>query len=137
MRDAKADLAICEAATPGPWEYEWQYTYSKCPWTVQTKKEHPVKEWICSLPQRGFQTVGDANSEFIVTAREALPYWIRRAMELQEVLQLVVDTYQSKNLWKNWGVDNQGDVAGKAEDGHSLSAMGMAIYKAMSVLDLK
>mgnify|MGYP001319975303 CR=1 FL=1 len=28
MRDAKADLAICEAATPGPWEYEWQYTYS-------------------------------------------------------------------------------------------------------------
>ncbi len=31
----------------------------------------------------------------------------------------------------------QGDVAGKAEDGHSLSAMGMAIYKAMSVLGLK
>jgi len=77
MRDAKKDLAICEAAASGPWEYVWQYTYTNCPWTIQAQNS---RYWVCSLPQRGFETVGNPDAEFIITAREALPHWINRTV---------------------------------------------------------
>ena len=67
MRDAKKDLEACERATPGPWETtgrHLEYIRNKNDFNVcMTRRSH--------------------DAEFIALAREALPYWINRAQELE------------------------------------------------------
>jgi len=71
-RDLEADLAICEAATPGPWIIE-------------------SSNVIC----RGYtlMIVAYAGSQndisFVAEAREGWPYAIRRVMELEKELERV------------------------------------------------
>lgn len=61
-RDAEKDLAMCEAATPGPWQ-AWRRNGD----FIQLAKGVVVG------------TTED-NLQFISESREALPYWIKRAM---------------------------------------------------------
>lgn len=62
-RDAERDLAMCEAATPGPWEWEGnQYLYGH-------DDELVLITTINGEPLKGTKT-------FIAEARTALPYWI-------------------------------------------------------------
>jgi hypothetical protein len=76
-RDHNADLALCEAASVGPWEkvdvveegYETVYS------TVNSSYEQ-----ICC-----YATLN--NAAFIAAARDALPHWIFRAVEAETEIE--------------------------------------------------
>ena len=65
-RDLEADLAICEAATPGPWTFD----------RVSVKRE----EYAILL---SYLSTRD-DLRFVAEAREGWPYAIRRAMEAEK-----------------------------------------------------
>jgi hypothetical protein len=66
-RDAAADLAMCEAATLGPWEWEGnRYLYGH-------EDELVLITTINGEPLKGTKT-------FIAESRTALPHWINRAV---------------------------------------------------------
>lgn len=75
-RDADADLAICNAATPGPWFADGG---GMCV---------GVSQGTC--PQdRGVSIVDDTttpNAKLIAASREALPYWIAEAKRLRAIV---------------------------------------------------
>ena len=69
-RDLEADLAICEAATPGPWLID------------------EANKGVMSIgDQEGFEIttdiLRDEDAVFIAEAREGWPYAIRRALEAE------------------------------------------------------
>lgn len=73
-RDAEADMAACEAATPGPWLVEWDNDYDewhgksyRWPWRIRD---------VCNFTEEG---KNDADTELIALARTALPAYIRLA----------------------------------------------------------
>jgi len=66
-RDLEADLAICEAATPGPYEQRDLYVTAKM-------GTNEVAISICYAP---------SVARFIAEAREGWPYAIRRALEAE------------------------------------------------------
>lgn len=72
MRDLEADMAICEAATPGPWLAQWQ--------SGQTDKHKYTHEvYIASLDDVYFlMTKGDA--EFFAAARTGWPETIQELL---------------------------------------------------------
>jgi hypothetical protein len=65
-RDGPADLTVCEAATPGPWEPCRSVTCGHLR-AAHNYREAPSEEWT------------DADLRFIALARAALPAWVRRA----------------------------------------------------------
>lgn len=75
-RDPQADLALCEAATPGPWTGE-------CGSLVNWRDGTFTMEFI---PNRGGKPQYDADLNFMAMAREALPYWIVEAKRLRAEL---------------------------------------------------
>jgi hypothetical protein len=83
IRDAKQDLDICEKATRGPWKLGKAYTVIA---------EYPTGDIAGSddFDYYGGYLVGESisnlNREFIAISREALPYWINRAMALEQEL---------------------------------------------------
>ncbi|MGG1249908.1 hypothetical protein ABE205_19460 [Brevibacillus agri] len=80
MRNAAKDLAMCEAATPGPWKTSQHDQYSL---DIVSVPEQEVICWTDSFGQ------GARDGYFIAEAREALPYWIKRAMAAEaEIDQL-------------------------------------------------
>ncbi|MFM1655563.1 hypothetical protein ACI7RC_26220 [Brevibacillus sp. B_LB10_24] len=66
MRDAEKDLAMCEAATPGPWQ-------------VQRKNGDFVQ-----LAKGVVVGTTENNLHFISEAREALPHWIKLAVAAEK-----------------------------------------------------
>ena len=64
-RDLEADLAICEAATPGPWTFD----------RISIKRE----EYALLLSYLSTQD----DLRFVAEAREGWPYAIRRALEAE------------------------------------------------------
>jgi len=66
-RDLEVDLAICEAATPGPYEQRDLYVTAKM-------GANEVAISICYAP---------SVAQFIAEAREGWPYAIRRALEAE------------------------------------------------------
>jgi len=84
MRDLEADLATCNAATPGPW---------KC------LDDTPVDtEWASIFPQ---------DLDFVMNAREGWPHAIERAIKaeaenalLRKVAEAVADLYSD---WMEYG----------------------------------
>lgn len=72
-RDWAKDWEICERATPGPWKHEDRF-YIRVPGVLQSLA---VLNWD-----------EERNGRFIAEAREALPYWLQRVKELEEVLRL-------------------------------------------------
>ena len=89
MRNAEDDLKICNAATPGPWEYDGMHSEILTPgrddyWLIISQcRSAPDQEY----PTDQFGHKYDANFAFIALAREALPYWIKRAQELEKKLK--------------------------------------------------
>lgn len=67
-RDLEADLAVCEAATPGPWEQRDLYVTAKM-------GANEVAISICYAP---------SVAQFIAEAREGWPHAIRRALEMED-----------------------------------------------------
>ncbi|MBN2980149.1 hypothetical protein [Cohnella algarum] len=76
-RDLEADLAICEAATPGPWESQEHAMASQ---VAHAGVAFP--NWICQLWYKDEETMENHinNCRFIATARQGWPYAIRRAL---------------------------------------------------------
>jgi hypothetical protein len=75
MRDLEADLAICAAATPGPW--------------LSTTSEVVTADnfaWVCQLWYKTEEGMPNqsANAFFIATARTGWPHAIQRALDAEE-----------------------------------------------------
>ncbi|GIO10216.1 hypothetical protein J31TS6_62440 [Brevibacillus reuszeri] len=89
-RSAAADLAMCEAATPGPWELEPEADEDEGLVIWRKIAEHPGRsEGVIVLnPECHYE---DADITFITEAREALPYWIQRAQAAEEALRWYAD----------------------------------------------
>lgn len=75
VRNAKDDLALCNKATPGPWGMV-EKDHQSCILTGGNKK-YAGMLMICFAAE---------DMEFIIAAREALPYWIKRAEKLEKAL---------------------------------------------------
>lgn len=97
VRDLEADLAICEAATPGKWKL-WGMDVM-APKVAGVEEVFAVDDAAVVAktydPHRGLRTF---NARFIAEARVGWPYAIRRAMEaeakvdrLQNELQMLQD----------------------------------------------
>jgi hypothetical protein len=82
-RDAAADLAVCEAATEGPWAWEHPPNRSREP--------QPAPSIISGGAYTPAHCYGDnfADAEFIAVARTALPAWIRRAQAAEAEVGLL------------------------------------------------
>jgi hypothetical protein len=74
QRDAEKDLVMCEKATPGPW----------CNDHDQVTRENGVPLFKAFRIRGDLQMRLDAG--FITESREALPYWIKRAMAAERKL---------------------------------------------------
>ena len=100
MRDLKADLRLCEGATPGPWEYEpggydchnWECskkyvvcneeTEATCPFYCQYEAAN-IPE-ILTIDCGNYDGINNADAEFIAASREGWPEAIRRALEAEK-----------------------------------------------------
>jgi hypothetical protein len=72
MRNADKDSELCNKATPGPWWIDGNGDI------IQTK--HITRDvWFIPKNQE--------DVKFIVESREALPYWIKRAVEAERLLK--------------------------------------------------
>jgi hypothetical protein len=86
QRDAESDLAVCRAATPGPWTHGLEL---EPPDNLIEGGRH--NGGICSLTCHGNvntvamtgQYFSHADATFIATAREALPWWVAEAERLR------------------------------------------------------
>jgi hypothetical protein len=85
MRNAKEDLRICNAATPGPWMVK-KY-YHEEPGFEQYIKSVAVVNKDYTITRNNWSNPSRADLDFIAMAREALPYWIKRAQELEKKLR--------------------------------------------------
>lgn len=75
-RDAAADLQMCEAARPGPWEVRNDNEDSSHPpfWVIGRDVDEDNEEAMQLH-------VGDlSTAEFVASSRTALPYWIARCV---------------------------------------------------------
>ena len=94
-RDAEKDLAVCNAATPGPWTTRTEDIGSDIPFDVTLWVDGPDEQQICTTDPDIYCNYGiDYNqakndAEFIATAREALPWWIKGALKLEKALRAV------------------------------------------------
>lgn len=69
-RDIQKDLELCEKACPAPWN-----------------PDHlPGVEKDCEMCQINSRSNGNADRKFIAESREALPYYIKRCQEAEELL---------------------------------------------------
>lgn len=85
-RDLAADLALCEAATPGPWRYEDGDVNRRDPRpAVLTYFDYEEGEWFIHAD---FADKDDAI--FSAAAREGWPIAIRRAMAAEAKLQYLL-----------------------------------------------
>ena len=75
-RDLHADLALCEAATPGVWDIELEGKWANVDTYIEGIPGYP---YICQ-----YCKVEDAR--FIAEAREGWPHAIRRALEAGELI---------------------------------------------------
>jgi hypothetical protein len=78
-RDAKADLEMCEKATPGPWK---QMAYFVRLDELYDKVRYP-KDIYTPFAR-------EEDAKFTSVAREALPYWIKRAQEAEKLLKEIL-----------------------------------------------
>jgi len=84
VRDLEADLAICEAATPGPWV------------GCQDAVSNSPLNWICQMYEGEGATAihfdnHEANARFVANAREGWPYAIRRALAAEAEIDRLRD----------------------------------------------
>lgn len=80
MRNAAEDLAMCEAATPGPWYISRQNGDFSC-----VADGVVIGAW-------------PSDTEFIIQARTALPYWIDRAVSLEKEVGMLRDALEKIDI---------------------------------------
>ena len=86
MRNAQNDLELCYKATPGPWmtdpddENGVVFTNNKM-----------------LLGANNYQNY-ENDMKFIAESREALPYWIKRVVEAEELLNGIFDDIVCGNM---------------------------------------
>ena len=102
-RDAAADLAVADAATPGPWRDD----LDDKPRYVWGEIEGPNGGLVCTITQHGnVNTVtrrreefSHADARFISSSRTALPAWIRRAADAERrVAELEAESARLRGL---------------------------------------
>jgi len=78
-RNAMSDLEICNDATPGPWKCQ----HNDGNWGAGVVSEET--DDVVAITEQNLQLGAQflRNAKFIVTAREALPYYIRLTQALK------------------------------------------------------
>lgn len=103
MRDLKADLELCQKATPGPWEYDGMHNEIHTPQgeeyflIISECRAAPDQEFICD----SFGHHYDNNFAFIAAAREGWPEAIERAIKAEEE---VVKLQAERDICGKWPV---------------------------------
>jgi hypothetical protein len=109
-RDAAADLALCEAATPGPWftgirggqcHKNHEHGNRDCVYDLVL---HLADDWVeTTVPgeeifEYGYDAVRIKRPEtakFMAESREALPHWIKRAQDAEKRISAACDKLNS------------------------------------------
>ena len=90
MRDLKADLALCEAATPGPWEWtpdNWNGGFGGIVGKDNAEVLFPDHRNEGDYGDAWFEEYpSEADGKFIAAARTGWPKAIRRAMAAEKEL---------------------------------------------------
>lgn len=96
-RDLEADLAICEAAAPGPWSVVAE--------TICTTKTDG-EGWHTAIIHPRTPRPDRETMKFVASAREGWPYAIRRAMQaedeadrLRNELQMYQERDRGRGCW--------------------------------------
>jgi hypothetical protein len=87
QRDAASDLAVCEAATKGPWLTDEWYGSEEGGWAAIGPHHLPSEDADFdedNEPDGPVHERAKKDSAFIALARTALPYWIREAVAQRE-----------------------------------------------------
>lgn len=100
-RDAAADMAVCEAATPGPWDDNGADHWGAIPvYTLATDVGYIMASSHFGQPEQA-----RVDAAFIALARTAQPAWIRRAvaaeaevarlksLDVEEIVSAAVDAW--------------------------------------------
>jgi len=123
-RNAKDDMAICDKATPGPWYREKTgATCCGCSVEVEIADTGPFGDDDCNVYVERLVTYPLDDADFIATAREALPYWIERAVAAEKkIAELIADLYEANLALQEEGkmaesMDMEAEIAvAKAEE---------------------
>jgi hypothetical protein len=97
-RDYQKDLEICEKATPGKWEVRTVYhedsEYSKF---IKSQEIVSMKDDgnVYVLARINWSNPVEANAQLMAISREALPYYIKRCMELEEQVRQMRELLES------------------------------------------
>jgi hypothetical protein len=86
MRDLKADLALCEKATPGP----WTCCTNRHPTTSGFSFgwiEGPIENWCWTDEWRSSRN----DAKFVAAAREGWPEAIGRAIRAEGILRAILE----------------------------------------------
>jgi len=83
MRDLYADLAICNAATPGPWAADKGYEQSERGNYVYSQAEGSV---VCAEQDGTDCVLSNEDARFIAEARTGWPHAIERALAAERKL---------------------------------------------------
>lgn len=101
-RDLKADLELCNRATPEPWtfhEVEFQCGWDECPYEKKREDNSCLKcdgveiyqsafvPEVLTLGCGEYDGMNDADAEFIAQAREGWPHAIERAIRAEKQLE--------------------------------------------------
>ncbi|MEC0233574.1 hypothetical protein P4H71_04290 [Paenibacillus kribbensis] len=88
-RNWQEDMKLCQKATRGPWR-EFQDSDGHCIGTVdihpQLKAHAPVVTLATSVRGKSIY-ISQNDTDFILAAREALPYWLQQVMKLEKELE--------------------------------------------------
>ena len=104
-RDLKADLELCDKATPGPWLLENNHEH---PFTILDFEYADVMATYCT----------NSDAEFIIQAREGWPHAIARAMKAEALAwELVGVIDELRRQINECGLDGEmWDVYQKAKE---------------------
>lgn len=106
-RDAAADLAVCDAASPPPWYLQpcgGANRHNEILCVARPTPEQAVEGIPCTRWEQivGAWAASRGNLDFIALARAALPHWIERAAQAEaEVTRLQVGLYEFGELAKH------------------------------------
>ena len=88
-RNPKADLLMCERATPGPWSAEETNALSIVAGKVEyTNGKMTCGGFIADIDEDNNENA-EADARLLAESREALPYWIKRAQEAEDLLKSI------------------------------------------------
>lgn len=107
-RDAASDLAMCEAATPGPWGWK----HSHCQGTPDDDEMsglglEVVGPPLAELGDSGYSKAADAR--FMASSRTMTPYWIKQAAALRAALSDLLDLFYDRHP-RGWELKETSDA---------------------------